>query len=50
VWLRVELRGGVVVGGVAHAIRHRRPVEVRVSAELARRLLAAGVPALTSAA
>lgn len=45
-WLQVSVRDGEPAGGIVHGVRHRRPVDVRVGAATARRLLAAGVPAV----
>jgi hypothetical protein len=45
-WLHVQLRDGRPADGVVHGVRRHRPVEVPVSADAVRRLLAAGVPAV----
>ena len=47
-WLHVRLRDGQPFDGVVHGVRHRRPVDVAVSPDVVRRLLAAGVPAVTT--
>jgi hypothetical protein len=46
-WLGVRLEGGVPTGGIAHGVRHHRPVDVAVPAALVRQLLRSGVPAVT---
>ena len=46
-WLRVHTRNGQPCGGVVHGVRHRHPVDVVVSADVVRQLLARGVPAVT---
>jgi hypothetical protein len=43
-WLRVRLRDGRPCDGVVHGVRHRHPVDVAVSADVVRRLVAQGVP------
>jgi hypothetical protein len=47
-WLRVTVRNGQPCEGVVHGIRHRHPVDVAVSPDVVRRLLAAGAPAVTT--
>ena len=49
-WLQVRLRDGQPCEGVVHGVRHRHPVDVAVSADVVRRLLARGVPAITTEA
>lgn len=43
-WLRVRLRDGRPCDGVVHGVRHRRPVDVHVGADVVRRLLLTGIP------
>ena len=47
-WVRVRLRDGQPCEGVVHGVRHRHPVDVAVSADVVRQLLASGVPAITT--
>lgn len=47
-WLRVRLRDGRPCDGVVHGVRHRRPVDLAVSADVVRRLVADGVPTVVA--